>query len=338
MDSVTQILLGASIAELVIGRAIGRRAALYGAALGTLPDLDVLINYGGPVQDFTYHRGFSHSLIVLTAAAPCIGWLLHKLQGMASLKAWMMMVWLVLITHPLLDAFTVYGTQLFWPLTEYPVSGSSMFIIDPAYTLWLAIGVAGVALLNRTGWTGYRLNAIMLAISTAYLAWSMTAKAHVTDIAARSLEAQGITYTSLLSTPAPFNTMLWRFVARHEYGYSEGYYSIFDPDKQVRFDKYDSEERLLWPLRDSWEVQRLKWFSQDFYKVSRNSTDIVISDLRMGVEGQYVFNFKVGEIKDDGSVTPANERLETDRDTSRLPLVWDRIWDNKISLAPKPVE
>jgi inner membrane protein len=58
----------------------------------------------------------------------------------------------------------------------------------------------------------------------------------------------------------------------------------------------------------------------------------------MGVEGSYVFNFKVGDINPDGSVTAANERLETGRDTSRLPLVWDRIWDSSVDLAPKPVE
>ena len=190
MDSLTQALLGASVAELVIGRAIGRRASLYGALLGTLPDLDVLVPYGGAVEDFTYHRGFSHSLLVLSAAAPVIGWVLHKVQGLASLKLWIAMVWLVLITHPLLDACTVYGTQLFWPLTEYPVSGSSVFIIDPAFTLWLALGVIGVLALNRRSLTGYRLNAIGLAIAGAYLAWTITAKTYVTEIAARSLDTR----------------------------------------------------------------------------------------------------------------------------------------------------
>ncbi|MEO1162017.1 MAG: metal-dependent hydrolase, partial [Pseudomonadota bacterium] len=173
MDSLTQVLLGASVAELVIGRAIGRKAALYGAMLGTLPDLDVFIPFGGAVEDFTYHRGFSHSLLVLSAAAPVIGWALYKLHGLASLKLWIAMVWLVLITHPLLDSFTVYGTQLFWPITEYPVSGSSTFIIDPAFTLWLAIGVIAVVAFNRRERTGYRVNTVCLTLAGAYLAWTL---------------------------------------------------------------------------------------------------------------------------------------------------------------------
>ena len=335
MDSLTQIVLGASIAELVIGRAIGRRAALYGAALGTLPDLDVLINYGGPVENFTYHRGFSHSLLVLTAAAPVIGWALHRLQGLASLKLWIAMTWLVLITHPLLDAMTVYGTQLFWPVSEYPVSGSSVFIIDPAYTIWLLLGVLAVLILNRTEWTGYRLNMAGLVLSCAYLAWTVGAKVHVTGIAERSLQAQGIAYTRLLSTPAPFNTLLWRFVAMHPDGdYSEGYYSLFDKAAEVRFDRYDSRTDLLEPVQDSWQVQRLQWFTHGFYKVQQNSPAIVMSDLRMGVEGQYVFNFKVGDMPGDGTVQPANERVPTSRGMDRLPLVWKRIWNPLVSLAP----
>ena len=39
MDSITQAVLGASIQGALLGRWQGRRALLYGAMLGTLPDL-----------------------------------------------------------------------------------------------------------------------------------------------------------------------------------------------------------------------------------------------------------------------------------------------------------
>lgn len=335
MDSLTQVLLGASVAELVIGRAIGRRATLYGALLGTLPDLDVLVPYGGPIEDFTYHRGFSHSLFVLSAAAPAIGWILHKVQGMASLKLWIAMVWLVLITHPLLDGLTVYGTQLFWPVTEYPVSGSMVFIIDPAVTLALVIGVVGVLICSRQHMTGYWLNAIGLAVACTYLAWTAAAKNHVTGIATRSLDRQGIAHTRLLSTPAPFNTLLWRFVAMQEDGYLVGYYSVFDDTRDIRFTRYESRTDLLAPLADNWHVKRLQWFSHGFYRVSLTaSSELMITDLRMGVEGAYVFRFKIADIAADGSVQPANERAPVRRPTSRLWQFWYRIWDSSTNLAP----
>ncbi len=336
MDSLTQALLGASVAELVIGRAIGRKASLYGALLGTLPDLDVLIPYGGAIEDFTYHRGFSHSLLVLTAAAPVIGWALHRLHGLASLKLWIAMVWLVLITHALLDAFTVYGTQLFWPITEYPVSGSSTFIIDPAFTLWLAIGLIAVLACNRQSRFGHQVNTVCLTLAGSYLAWTMAAKAHVTDIAERSMQKQGLTHNHLLSTPAPFNTLLWRFVAMQDDGYYVGYYSVLDDTKDIQFTRYQSRTDLLKPLADNWYVKRLQWFSHGFYRVSQPTpSEVVITDLRMGVENAYVFSFKVADITDNGNMKPANERIPVKRVTSRLWLFWGRIWDSSIILAPK---
>jgi inner membrane protein len=50
------------------------------AVCGTLPDPDVFLSYGGPVADFTYRRGFSHSPLVLTPAAPLIGRLISRID------------------------------------------------------------------------------------------------------------------------------------------------------------------------------------------------------------------------------------------------------------------
>ena len=72
MDSVTQLVLGAAVGEATLGRRVGSRAKLWGAVCGTIPDLDVFIPLGDPVRDFTYHRSFSHSLIVLAALTPLV--------------------------------------------------------------------------------------------------------------------------------------------------------------------------------------------------------------------------------------------------------------------------
>ena len=125
MDSLTQLTLGAAVGEAVLGRQVGRRAALWGALLGTLPDLDVLVPLGDAVRDFTYHRGPSHSLFVLAALTPLVMWLILKIhpQTRPLRGRWTMLVYAVFTTHVLLDALTVYGTQIFWPL---PVPLSSL--------------------------------------------------------------------------------------------------------------------------------------------------------------------------------------------------------------------
>jgi len=143
MDSLTQVALGSAVGYAVLGNKVGRKAVLWGAILGTLPDLDVFLPYGGSVEAFTYHRGFSHSFFVHLLISPLIVWLILKIHtGMQAYKTrWFWLVFLCLSTHALLDALTVYGTQLMWPLTEHPFAVSNMFIIDPLYTLPLLVGV-----------------------------------------------------------------------------------------------------------------------------------------------------------------------------------------------------
>ena len=70
MDSLTQLTFGAACGEAILGQKVGRKALVWGAVLGTLPDLDVFIPLGGPVNDFVYHRGFSHSLTLLALLSP----------------------------------------------------------------------------------------------------------------------------------------------------------------------------------------------------------------------------------------------------------------------------
>jgi inner membrane protein len=80
MDSLTQLTFGAACGEAILGQKVGRKALVWGAVLGTLPDLDVFIPLGGPVNDFVYHRGFSHSLILLALLSPMIAWLISKIH------------------------------------------------------------------------------------------------------------------------------------------------------------------------------------------------------------------------------------------------------------------
>ena len=66
MDSLTQLTFGAACGETILGKKVGKKALFWGAILGSLPDLDVFIPLGSPVDDFVYHRGFSHSPVSYT--------------------------------------------------------------------------------------------------------------------------------------------------------------------------------------------------------------------------------------------------------------------------------
>ncbi len=244
MDSLTHIALGAAVGTAVLGRKVGARAALWGAVCGTLPDLDVLVPYGDPVRDFTFHRAESHSLFWLSVVSPFLAWIIARLQRSAgaSFREWWLLTWLALVTHPLLDSFTVYGTQLLLPFSDYPIGTGSVFIIDPLYTVPLIVGVvAALRLRTVAPDRAMRWNAAGLALSTLYLGWGLAAQAHVEGVVHRTLAATPLAHSRALVTPAPFNTLLWRVVVMDEGGYREGYYSLLDDSPYVQFERHASD-------------------------------------------------------------------------------------------------
>lgn len=336
MDSLTQIVLGGAVGYAVLGKKVGPKAAIYGAVLGTLPDLDVFLPYGGEVEAFTYHRGFSHSILVQLLISPFIVWLITKYHQTTAIykKEWFWLVFLCLSTHGILDSFTVYGTQLLWPITEYPFAVSNLFIIDPIYTLPLLFAFIVIFLPvvnpNRTS----KINHFALVISSIYICWSMAAKFYIDNKVEMALNDRQITVNHYLSTPAPFSTLLWRVVVMSDEQYYEGYVSIFDSPSDVSLDVYHSSDFLLNNIKDEWDVKRLQWFTKDFYSVKQQGQNIILSDLRMGGECSYVFNFVVGEQTSAGIIKSHIEKISDRPNLSLIGHVWDRIWDPSVSLAP----
>ncbi|MCB1566316.1 MAG: metal-dependent hydrolase, partial [Xanthomonadales bacterium] len=135
MDSITHLFYGATICAAIAPAKHRRAALLAGAALNTLPDLDVfpLMLLDDPVLRMTWHRGSTHSLLVLPFIALGLWWWFRRRGGRVAdaPRRWWWAILVTLLAHPLLDAFTVYGTQLWWPLMQPPAMWSSLFIIDP---------------------------------------------------------------------------------------------------------------------------------------------------------------------------------------------------------------
>ena len=335
MDSLTQAALGGVVTYAVLGPSLGKRAAIYGMAFGTLPDLDVLIDFGGPIENMTHHRGFSHSFLVQTAVSPILGWLFSQIKGgrRASFSQWSIAIFFCLITHSLADFFTVYGTQLLWPLTDHPFAHAVLFIIDPAYTVPLIIALIGILMIQNRG-VAQTLNLSMLALSTMYLIWSVGAKSMIDQQVQFALNTRGIHPDVYESAPAPLNTLLWRAVAIEEDTYYEIWASVFDPVDDIQVRQFDRSLTLLNPIENHPSVSRLQWFTKGQYKAWQKDDVIYLSDLRMGIEGAYVFNFEVGRRSGEtfklGNFNQVSERPNL----KRLPMIWERIFDASVTIEP----
>ena len=332
MDSLTQIVLGASVAAAVVPAAHRRAALAAGAALGTLPDLDgipIALMTDDPVLRMTLHRGLSHSLLVLPLVAAAIWWLFRRFGRGRVAEApirWFWAIALALVTHPVLDAFTVYGTQLWWPLRPPPAMWSSLFIIDPLYTVWLLAGVV-VALFAGPRQLAGRALTLGLALSTAYLGWSLVAKTLVDRDAQHSLAAMGLADAPRFSVPMPANTVLWRVVAMTPDGYVEGFRSLVADRGPMRFTRYSSDVAALRANADLPAVQRLAWFNRGFMAAAVVDDRLQLSDLRMGAEPDYFFRFTVARRSADGwrPVRPAQSAMSRDVGAT-WNATWARMW------------
>jgi len=321
MDSLTQAALGASLAGAVAGKTLGRSALLTGAVLGTLPDLDVVIDYGTAVANFTQHRGFSHSLFILAPLAFVLAWLLWRWKPQLSFKRWLTLTGLILITHPLLDAFTTYGTQLFWPIGP-PVAISSIFIIDPLYTLPLLAGC--LFFLARPP----AKSAVIagLAVSTLYLGWSVLAQQVITQRVQPALAEAGLENPDLLVQPMPFNTLLWRATAIQGDERVEIVTGFLDGDAPLNLEYFQRRPDLARAVAELPEAQRLEWFTRGFLDYNQVGDRITATDIRLGIPGAHPFTFVLATRNGNGVNPTASFRApRPDMNTEALSVLWSRM-------------
>lgn len=350
MDSLTHIIFGAAVGELLLGKKAGNSAMLWGAIAATIPDLDVLTHaFADPVQANELHRGVTHSFLFSLVAAPVFGWWTVKHQrsflavfialvaavfvlgdgpfmvqvivGAASIglmalvfrrmdgsvsgtgKGWGWLFWWCMITHPLLDAQTAYGTQLFWPLPD-KVAFNNMFVADPLFTLPLLVCFILGLFFKRHG-RRHRIVLTGLVMSCAYvvLTFGMKWKAHH-EVAA-SLKRQDFPAGPLVVRPAPLTSILWLWQADLPDEYRIGYYSLLDKKSDVEFVRIPKNHDLLGRWRQNKDVQRAIRMSDDSYVVRSENDTLVLCDLRFGQAGppstdaRFIYQYKLIPEGDD---------------------------------------
>ncbi|MDF9800665.1 inner membrane protein [Catalinimonas alkaloidigena] len=328
MDSLTQAVLGATVGEVVLGKKVGNKAPFWGAVAGTIPDLDVVLNFFvGEVQSTIWHRTFSHSLLVLTLVTPVFGYLvflLYRRSSVASFGDWSNLFFWGLITHPLLDSFTNYGTMIFYPLSDVRVAWRTIFIVDPLYTLPLLFASIAVLFMAKTSLIRKRTAVLALSISTFYLFLTIINKINVNHIVEENLKSQSISHQKYMTSPTFFNNLLWSVVVKADGQYYVGYYSLLDDDKQIDFSEIPQQKALLLPYLQGADAEsralllELIEFTEYFYALEPGENSIYLYDLRFGkISGwfkytrDFIFSFHIQD---------KNSGIEINRTPSELEL------------------
>lgn len=291
MDSLTQIVLGSSVGELVLGKKIGNKAILWGAIAGTIPDLDVVLNFlTDDVSATEMHRGFSHSILFALLITPIIGFIaktIHKKECDVNYKNWMWFFFWVTITHSLLDAHTTWGTQLFWPF-DYRVAYQNIFVIDPFYTLPFLCFLVVAMFYKKTNPKRSNLNKLGLIISSSYIVLTLLFKWVAHNEFKTSLKNQKIEYTEIDTKPTPLNSILWSALIETESGYRTAYYSLLDK-KGIEFsEEFPKNHRLLKPFLDQKIINQLINISNGWYIIEKKGDNLIFWDLRFGQLGMDV--------------------------------------------------
>ncbi len=367
MDSLTQIILGAAVGEVVLGKKIGNRAMLWGAVGGTIPDLDVLGKFFlSNIDNLAFHRAISHSIFFAIVGAMVFGWLVHKLYQSkyhkwlaiaaktiaaifvafavkflfqifipdnpipfiaalillaallyftnkkkyfsdtwqapdATLKNWQWLFFWSVFTHPILDCFTMYGTQLFAPFSNYRVAWNTVSVVDFGYTLPFIICLMIASFYHRSSKKRKLWNYAGIAISSGYLLFTVINKQFINSVFEKQLAQQNISYQRYITGPSILNNILWNATIETENNFYLGQYSWFD-EVPITFNKVPKNHQLLKNIDSDLTIKTLRWFSKDYFNVMKTDSALQFNDLRFGTfRGQgnskddYIFKFLLKE-------------------------------------------
>lgn len=362
MDSITQILLGASVGISTLAKKEGlKKTIFFGAVFGTLPDLDMIGSiWQDEVTSFTSHRGWSHSFFVnILLSIPFAFFLKKFFFKKSSFTSVYVFVSMILLTHILIDLFTVYGTRIFLPFSDFPYAIGSVFIIDPIFSIILLVGIIFALNKDKFGINKIKKNSFCLYLSSFYLIFSIFLQQIANHKAKSFLKKEAIPYKKLMSQPTAFNIFAWRNIAVNDYYYYEFFWSIFKPSSFQLAKKYDRNLKFESSFKGDEDLAKLKGFSKSFFSYSKinlsktikstnninsngsahsinkendvTKTYVIFTDLRFGMANSYFFNFlfakkdqnKNNYLKIDPARTLKNQNVNYKKLMSKLSsIIW----------------
>ena len=285
MDSVTQVLLGAAVGEVILGKKTGNRAVIWGGVAGLIPDLDPYFPpYQSAIQWITLHRGITHSIIFAIVFGLFMGFLLSKLykNQPATWKEWSFLCFMGLFTHALLDCLTIFGTQIFLPFSNYRVEIGSVAFRDPVYSIILALTLVVVLFLKKNNRIRWWIGRIGMGLSLMYLAFAGINKISAESEFKKELARMNIENYELKTRAVTYTSYKWYGVADVDSGFYTGTLSVFYKDKKINLQYIQKKEELLAEYKDHRFIKRIEWFTKGYFIVRKNNENLVIADLRFG--------------------------------------------------------
>lgn len=312
MDAITQGLLGATFGQAFFERKLGRKALLWGAIGGIIPDLDLIPTglMADPMAGWLWHRGPSHALWFGPVVGSLLGYLLwryyaRKLERDPSpapplgpphpgspevMWAWIGVMVISIFTHPLLDVFTSYGTQLLSPFDDHRFVINAIGIIDPMYSLTLIVGLLFVRRARDKPRRAQIAALATLTLTSAYIGYCYMQNVKAEEAAAEQLEAAGFEPDRINAYPTVFQPWLRRVVAFSDAEVRVGYLSTWKVvDAEWRTFAIPQDDPRVEAVTATREGQIFAWFAMGqvlpVIIELEGRTQIKLADMRYGLAG-----------------------------------------------------
>ena len=286
MDVLSQAVLGASLSQsFAKDKSKQLSALLIGALAGMAPDLDVLIySTDDPLLFLEFHRQFTHSLFFIPFGALLCALVFYPfIKNKLTFSHIYLFSLLGFATHGLLDACTSYGTQLFWPFTNARIAWDIVSIIDPLFTIPVLVGVV-LAVYKRNHI--YARTAFIYAV--VFLCLGFVQKHRAENVLYELAQQRGHQAERFIVKPSFANRHVWKLI----YEYNGSYYvdaaKLLVQSKIIKgtsIKKLNVTSDFPWLLKDNQQIidiERFRWFSNDYLAVSPENSNIII-DVRYSI-------------------------------------------------------
>jgi inner membrane protein len=260
-------------------------------------------------------------------------WLRPFSEVHAPYLTWVSLFFWSIFTHPILDCFTNWGTQIWQPFSDYRVQWNTVSVVDPIYTLPFALCLIVAAYFMRSSRTRLVLTWIGIVWSCGYLGYTYWHKQIAEADFKQVLQARQINYQRLMSNPSIFNNIVWQMTAETNDAYVYGLYGFNDAAPSTRPISFvPKNHALLNHIPDNDRAKRfLLWFTDGYYNVvPYNGDTLQVNDLRFGLLGDslsgnnYVFPFLLFKNEHNQWDVVQNNRRNVNMDQQKQ--AFGRLW------------
>ena len=206
MDPITHGLAGAVIARAGFSKSLGKWGPVAGVLAALSPDSDFILSFFNEEIFLRYHRGITHSLILLPIYSLFWALFFNRISKTQRFYYFYLLCFFALLSHILLDLMTSFGTMALTPVTDERLSWDLVFIIDLYFTGILLMPILLSFLIKR-----YKIGVSILSVFLLifYVGLCIYNHHNALSLADRFIEEKGLHPESVAALPQPFSPFSW---------------------------------------------------------------------------------------------------------------------------------